>query len=214
MKKVFRILSFVLVLSLSFILVACGKPTQLEAPVISLNETIVSWSEVEFASSYLVIVNEEEFEINDLSYDLKAIIEDSYSIYVIAVGDGKDFSNSEKSNEIKVVPIDLIEYFKVGESGNVHSFNIQVQSDKPILGIQIELEFKNGTISESGVKWLSLRPASWITSVNQTTGKVTIATTGLSSFDARFMQTFLTLDFEVESGKELEITKLTFEIDN
>src|SRR5690554_4164776 len=100
MKKNIKILSLLLVLVLTLVLSACGDPEKLEAPEIFLDETSISWLGIENSNGYKVFVNDEEFETTSVVFDLKDIVESSYEITVVALGDGKDFTDSDPSNKI------------------------------------------------------------------------------------------------------------------
>lgn len=103
MKKQFKLLSLFFVLALSLVLMACDNAVQLTAPVIELDGTVVSWDEVENASKYLVVVDEEEYDVSSTSYDLKDLLEGEYKIAVYALGDEDKYLKSEASNEVTLI---------------------------------------------------------------------------------------------------------------
>lgn len=83
MKKMFAIFTFMV---FSIFLVACDRLT-LDAPVISIDQGVVSWDEVENADSYAVLIDQNDaISVNETSYDLKQenLSVGSYSITVVA----------------------------------------------------------------------------------------------------------------------------------
>jgi len=73
--------------------------TKLDAPEIVLNENVVSWAEVENATSYIVTVNGIANEVNALSYTIADTTVGDYTISVQAVGN-EEYVNSNTSNTV------------------------------------------------------------------------------------------------------------------
>jgi len=203
MKKIF--VSLVLIL-FGIILIACDKGILLDAPVIKLEETILSWDEVTNATGYLVKVNEEEFKVTTNSYDLKNLKNSSFTITVIAVGDGKKYKNSPESNQITITPTNKVEL--VSEN---NKYKIKVQSNKDVYGFVIKLSYNNLELANEAFNFTNLMPASWIYDINVKEKEVIIALTGLDAINVRLMQTLC--NFEISSNNGT-ITLKEFTIDN
>lgn len=75
-KMLFATLLFV------FFLIGCDANRLLAPQDIRVVDDLLLWEEVEGASSYLVIINEEEYSTEETSYDLSAYLEGSYQIYI------------------------------------------------------------------------------------------------------------------------------------
>ncbi len=101
MKKILFLLS---VLAFSLTLVACGD-IQLDAPVISLNDSVVSWGAVNNADHYLVFIGTNSEQTSETSFDLstQSLAVGSYDIYVVAAADS---SLSLPSNSVTYVVAD------------------------------------------------------------------------------------------------------------
>ena len=78
------------------------KPITLDAPVITMNESVVSWEAVEGATGYIVSVNDQTTEVGAdvLSYTVEATEVGDYTITVVAKGNGAWISDSAQSNSI------------------------------------------------------------------------------------------------------------------
>ena len=78
------------------------RPITLDAPVITMNESVVSWEAVEGATGYIVSVNNQTTEVGAdvLSYTVEATEVGDYTITVIAKGNGEWISDSAQSNAI------------------------------------------------------------------------------------------------------------------
>ena len=74
---------------------------ELDAPVIQINDNVVSWDDVDFASSYKVYINDEApITINATSYMIERKESGTYIIKVKAVPDTNNYSESDYSNAI------------------------------------------------------------------------------------------------------------------
>ena len=83
MKKMFAIFTLIV---FSVFLVACDRLT-LDAPVISIDQGVVSWDAVDNADSYAVLIDQSDaISVNETSYDLKQenLAAGTYSITVVA----------------------------------------------------------------------------------------------------------------------------------
>lgn len=83
MKKMFAIFTLIV---FSVFLVACDRLT-LDAPVISIDQGVVSWDAVDNADSYAVLIDQNDaISVNETSYDLKQenLAAGTYSITVVA----------------------------------------------------------------------------------------------------------------------------------
>lgn len=78
------------------------KPINLIAPVITMNESVVSWTAVEGATGYVVNVNGQTTEVGAdvLSYTVDTTKPGDYVITVVAKGNGAWISDSAQSNSI------------------------------------------------------------------------------------------------------------------
>ena len=79
-------------------LVACAAaPVRLSAPQnLRTDGNVLLWDEVENATGYVVYVQQEEHTINQPQYDLSSLTSpETYVIEVLALGDGKQFIDSE-----------------------------------------------------------------------------------------------------------------------
>ena len=78
------------------------RPITLDAPVITMNESVVSWEAVEGATGYIVSVNDQTTEVGAdvLSYTVEATEVGDYTITVVAKGNGEWISDSAQSNAI------------------------------------------------------------------------------------------------------------------
>ena len=75
--------------------------TVLDAPQITLNETIVSWNAVSNAAGYEVFVNGKSKGVQEeMSYDLSDLPAGEYVVTVVAIAGSFEFMNSEKSNQV------------------------------------------------------------------------------------------------------------------
>lgn len=79
-----------------------NRPITLDAPVIAMNETVISWEAVEGATGYVVNVNGQTTEVGAdvLSYTFTETEVGDYTITVIAKGNGEWISDSAQSNSI------------------------------------------------------------------------------------------------------------------
>lgn len=81
-------------------LAACGNTmTQLEKPQnLKMDGRTLVWDENENATGYVVYIGSEEHETQTASYDCSALLyPEAYDIAVVAVGDRKNFKNSERA---------------------------------------------------------------------------------------------------------------------
>jgi hypothetical protein len=213
MKKNKALILFLL-LGLVLTLSACGK-TELASPEISLDETIVSWDDIENATGFKVKVNDKEYAVNGLSYDLKDLEELSYEITVIAVGDGKKILDSKPSNKITVTPANKVEFVKGNVEDEKHEYKLKVQSNAGVLGFTFKISYPADklTFNADKVTWKSVVPIEWIYDINEKDGVINIAITGLEPINVRLLQTLLTLEFTVVDATA-SATLDAFEIDN
>ncbi|HHX00921.1 MAG TPA: hypothetical protein GX740_06435 [Acholeplasmataceae bacterium] len=201
MKKLFTLF---LLSVFALTLVACTKPVQLTAPEITLEETVVKWEANENATGYIVKVNDEEFETTSTSYDLKEFRVSQFAISVIAVGDGKDFVDSDPSNTINVTSTNKVELVK-----ETSIYKVKVQSNADVLGFVLVFNYDEETeLTEEVVKWTNLLPSSWIFDVNIVDNEIKIAVTGLEPINVRLMQTLINLNTSTT------VTLKDFTIDN
>lgn len=213
MKKQFKILSLFLFIGLSFLLVGCDKAVKLTAPVISLDEVTLSWEAVTNASSYKVKVNDKEFSADTTSYNLKDVIESTYEITVIAIGDGKEFLDSDSSNKITVTPVNKAELVKVSSEGGKAVYKINVSSNADVLGLTFEIDFTKEKLSEAKVTFKPIIADDWIYDINVTEGKVIIASTSLNPINVRLLQSVLTVEFTTNDDAAVA-TLANYLIDN
>jgi|GEM_PF-2169085 len=68
-----------------------------------VNDKVVSWTAVDFATGYEVYVNETLVSTQTTtSYDLSSMSPGDYSVYVIVLGNGYDLSNTQSVNTVSV----------------------------------------------------------------------------------------------------------------
>ena len=107
-KSLFSVLAFCLMLPCLFLFSACGKtpppddppaePIKLNAPVVSLNDNIASWTSVDNAISYEVWINS---NTNTIAITItQYTLTDGQTFKVRAVGDGTNYSTSDWSNSV------------------------------------------------------------------------------------------------------------------
>lgn len=99
---------------------------ELDAPVISLDSelNIISWSAVDHAIGYRVVVGEDVLNVSTTSADLIDItnISGDYQVSVIALGDGIYYSDSQASNLVDYTIDESVE--KVDASGLLIQANV------------------------------------------------------------------------------------------
>jgi hypothetical protein len=80
-----RFFSLITVLVFSVLLVACGD-TELDAPVVEINNGVLTWDAVEDADNYKVFIDTNAIETSDTTFDLndENLAVGSYTIYVVA----------------------------------------------------------------------------------------------------------------------------------
>ncbi|MBQ9448913.1 MAG: M60 family metallopeptidase [Acholeplasmatales bacterium] len=84
--------------------VAAPEPTKMSAPVITLNDNVVSWTAVEHATSYNVYINTEApVEVATTSYEITKTEAGTYTIKVKAITTNSDYLDSDNSNEVSYV---------------------------------------------------------------------------------------------------------------
>ena len=106
MKKSFFMVLFVVML---LVLCSCSlqEPEMLADPQnIQAANRVITWDPVENATGYLVSFDGEEYQIEETSFSYHFItLADTYRFSVIALGDGKNYSNSAiASKEITIEP--------------------------------------------------------------------------------------------------------------
>lgn len=95
MKKHFFLTLFVLLLCLACS--GCGETCEMlpEPQNLAIHRRVVTWDPVENASGYLVSFLQEEYHIDECSFDLHYLLDaGDYRITVVALGDGEEYSNS------------------------------------------------------------------------------------------------------------------------
>ena len=108
MKKFFTLLCIISAFIFSLILVAfsgCNKPAEqspphpekLEAPKnLKAERKIVTWDTVENATGYTVVFENTEYKVNECKFDVSFYdIPGTYTIEVMALGDGKSYYDSD-----------------------------------------------------------------------------------------------------------------------
>ena len=200
MKKSFKFLLIFLVLGLVLTLSAC-KGTELTAPEITLDETVVSWEAILDASGYKVIVNYEEYETEDLFYDLKNISETSYEITVIALGNGKKILDSLPSNKITVTPVNKVE-LEGSSTATTLKYNLKVQSNADVLGFKFDISYPTDklSITEADIIWNDVVLDEWVYDINIKDGIIKIAITGLEPINVRLFQTLCVIEFSIDDA--------------
>ncbi|MCL2569602.1 MAG: leucine-rich repeat domain-containing protein [Firmicutes bacterium] len=84
------------------------QPSVLDTPQdLNVTNNILTWTQVDNAVSYIIIINEQEFTSTATSFNLASVNElietiDTLSIRIIAVGDGITFTDSKPSDVISV----------------------------------------------------------------------------------------------------------------
>lgn len=152
MKKKAIGIAIAVMLLASVALVSCGGGTQLTAPVISLNGTKVTWTAVENASGYEVTVNGgTPVPVQATEYTLTETAVGSYKIVVKALGDGKNYLDSEPSNEVTVTvteqqqalaaPVIAADGTEITWSAIEHATGYEVYVDGELKATQEELVF-------------------------------------------------------------------------
>jgi uncharacterized lipoprotein YehR (DUF1307 family) len=92
---------FLLLIIVSILFVGCEQETpKLTTPTISVNQTIVSWTEVENAKGYVVVINGVEYEEIKTSYDFSDLAIEDLVIKVKAVSASDKFLDSDFSEEL------------------------------------------------------------------------------------------------------------------
>ena len=107
MKKTIPILLILLIFSACLCACNTQEPEMLADPQnIQVANRVITWDPVENASGYLVSFDGEEYQIEETSFSYHFItLVDTYRFSVIALGDGKNYSNSAiASKEITIEP--------------------------------------------------------------------------------------------------------------
>ena len=216
MKKQFKILSLLLFLGLAITLIGCSKPVELNAPEITLSETVVSWEAVENATGYKVLLNDEVVaeKITTTSYDLKTLREASYKVVVVALGDDDKFTDSKESNIITVTPENKVQLEKGTLTDGKLTYKIKVQSNADVLGFEFYITYPEDklSITEAKVMKSAIIPSGWVVDANIKDGKINIALTGLDPINVRLLQTGFTLEFTATADADISLTD--YVIDN
>lgn len=109
MKKLFlKITSAACAAVMAFSFAACGPddgpgtaPEQLDAPQISLDENVISWSAIVNASGYTVYLEDSAAgTVESTSYTISITEPGSYDFYVVAESDDENYAASERSNTV------------------------------------------------------------------------------------------------------------------
>ena len=100
-----------------------NRPITLDAPVITINENVISWTAVDGATGYIVSVNGTATEVGAdvLSYTFTETADGDYTITVVAKGNGEWISDSAQSNAITftIAPPEAEQPEKKGGCGSV-----------------------------------------------------------------------------------------------
>lgn len=99
------------------------RPYDLDAPVITMNEKVISWTAVEGATGYVVNVNGTKTEVGAdvLSYTVTATEAGDYTITVMAKGNGDWIGDSDQSNAVEFT-IEAPKPAKKAKKGGCGSF--------------------------------------------------------------------------------------------
>jgi len=213
MRKI-KYLSIFLILGLMLVLSGCKKPVPLATPVISLNESIVSWEAIPNAKEYSLQVNNTEYKIAETSYDLKNIKADAYTIKLKAISGGKAYIDSEYSNELKINPTDKVIVIPGIVSGETVTYFVKVQSTKDVLGFIIDLTYPEDklSIADNKIEWLKVIPDAWVHDAYVVDNHIRIAVTGLDAINVRLEQSLMKLTFTGTTAET--ITVASYSIDN
>ena len=101
---------------------------KLTAPIISLNDDVVSWEPINNASGYQIKINDDEKQLKSTSYQITESTVGTYKIQVMALAAAdSNYLNSDYSNEVEYVVESVLELanttiYLVGDS-TVASFN-------------------------------------------------------------------------------------------
>lgn len=215
MKKQFKILSLFLFLGFVLVLVGCSKPVKLDPPVISLDETVLTWEQITNASGYKVKVNDTEYEVSTNTYDLKSLRESSYNITVRAVGDGKGFLDSDPSESITITPANKVELTHGEVTSGKLIYKVKVSSSADVLGFTFDITYPVDklSITEDKVTWTNVLPQNWLYDVYVNEGHITIAVTGVDPINVRLVQSLINLEFTVISANAV-VNVANYSIDN
>lgn len=119
MKKIF---SFLLLFVLGLTLVGCGdndEPKTLNTPTnVNISETgLITWDKVDHATSYVVTINSDTYEVNENSYQVTNLNHDfNYSVY--AKADGYENSSPSEVKTYHKVVVPPVENVGIGVEGN------------------------------------------------------------------------------------------------
>ena len=99
--------------------------SQLGAPLLAVNDNVVTWQAVEKADKYVVYVNDEEKQtITETSYTVAETDIGVYKIAVVAKDSTGERTDSDKSNVVSyIVKVDLTKAITVVNNGKVLSLN-------------------------------------------------------------------------------------------
>lgn len=95
-------LFFIIIIIMSFS--ACSTPVQLNTPQnITLDGNLLTWDAVENATNYIIRINNQDYTANENEYRIIVSEKGQYDIRIMALGDDKDFTDSEFSEYITYI---------------------------------------------------------------------------------------------------------------
>lgn len=100
MKKLVRVMCLLAMILLAVLCAGCKAPVEpavkLAAPEnLRIEGRTLCWDPVEYADGYVVYVAQVEHNVTACSFDLSGLAVGDYGVEVLAVGDGKHYSDSE-----------------------------------------------------------------------------------------------------------------------
>ena len=105
-KKIISIVMLILV-AISCMFVGCfgTQQIQLSAPAnLKIVDNILSWDKVDGAVGYVVFLDNREYELTELNFDISFLEEGEYTLEVLALGDDEKYADSDWSKIDHIVP--------------------------------------------------------------------------------------------------------------
>ena len=107
MKDKIRMIAILILAMICCMFVGCfgTQQIQLSAPAnLKIVDDILSWDKVDGAVGYVVFLDNREYELTELNFDLSFLEEGEYTLEVLALGDDEKYADSDWSKIDHIVP--------------------------------------------------------------------------------------------------------------
>lgn len=176
----------------SSLLFACNdtdEPQRLDAPVISLDGNVVSWTAVEHATSYDVTVGTETENTTDTSYTISVSETGDYKVSVVAKTTASGWTASAKSNELTYTYKTLNERLTLDARPTKTVYYLDENATElDLAGIQVKAGYSNGSSEAVVASKLTVK------------GTLDLSTVGLKLVELQYTEGGVTAlcDFRIE----------------